>query len=446
MYKPILYKATAFDADVGYTFTFRWDDTQTRFTKSVLTFSDNETGVAYCTSTYNSVKNQHILTPSTLTGTLANGRQYSVTLKLYNSSNVPVSLDSDPIIVYCFTTPTFEFNNLTDQQTITASSFQLSFTYTQLETSEDANILTERPKEFEVLLYDISEALVYDSGVRTSWISGSADGEYVATQEISGLTDNSIYRIVVKYSTQHGMLYTTAPLLFRVDYDSPSLFSLLSAENLPRRGYVHLSGHAIAIAGTGVEGHYQFIDDNSVSLDNTPNGYIEFANISYPQNFRIDILFERVNKTSEANVSTGISWSTDMVNNVSSHQYYNVIIDGAPIGTIDPDSYECVAQSDGTWQHTIDDESLSGNSYYVVYDMPIVSFSDGTYSGEVQYREAIFNEDDGLQGYVQLVLQTPLGEAFYMSEPIDVFNDEDVLHVWLVKYDNIYTIHCEKES
>ena len=161
--------------------------------------------------------------------TLKNGNLYNIKIAVMDIDN-NVSEYSDSLLFYCFTTPTFTFDNLTEHQIVKNASYQIDMSYEQLE--------NEPLQSWEISLYDISKSKIQSSGVCY------ADNiKYTLTN----LEDNQTYYLKATCMTLNGMTIDTGYVEFSVNYKQPSIYSLLTLENVADNGYIKLQSNIRAV-------------------------------------------------------------------------------------------------------------------------------------------------------------------------------------------------------
>lgn len=271
MLAPILKPISSFDAHLPITFFFDWNGNQSY--GSVLTIRNNETDAIVSTTTFTTMRLEHTLPADQLT----NGVCYKATLVVKNSSGTIISDQSNAIRFYCFTTPTFEFSNLVEDQIIGNSSYTFTLAYSQLE--------NENIKEYYYRLFDVGQTEIYYSGIR--YVQGS---DVTIDCLITGLSDQKTYYIEAQGITQNGMLISTGIIRFSVDYLNPSIFMPIEVTNHSDRGYITVESHVTAIEARG-EGDYDFVDDSKIDLT-AETAKVIFDDLQFPDNWTIFLVGE----------------------------------------------------------------------------------------------------------------------------------------------------------
>lgn len=243
--KANLYNINAFDASQEMIFQFIWQGNQSF--GNILRICENQSNTVVYQEKQTTMQLKHTLP----TNTLNNGILYNARVAIVDIDN-NVSEYSDPILFYCFTTPTFTFDNIEENQIIKNSSYQVNMSYSQLE--------KEQLQSWEISLYDTSQSMVQTSGVCYT-------EKIVYT--LTNLEDNQTYYIRATCHTLNGMEVDTGYLLFSVNYVQPSVYSILSLENIPNEGYIKLQSNIRAVEAKSYK-DVEYIDNEYVNLkDNT---------------------------------------------------------------------------------------------------------------------------------------------------------------------------------
>jgi hypothetical protein len=111
MAKPILYNADAWDSSKEKTFNFLWEGNQSF--GNILQIRNNLTDKIVYEESETTMQLKHTVPANTL----KNGILYNVRVAVIDIDN-NVSEYSDPMLFYCYTTPTFTFDNIQENQVI----------------------------------------------------------------------------------------------------------------------------------------------------------------------------------------------------------------------------------------------------------------------------------------------------------------------------------------
>lgn len=247
--KPQLYKYDAVDATTEIILKFIWNGNQTFGNSCVI--RNNITDEIVYQATETTMQSRHVISPNTL----INGVLYNARIATIDINN-NMSEYSDPILFYCFTTPTFIFDNLTKNQVVRNASYQVLMSYSQIE--------NEPLKSWEISLYDHSKNLI-----QTSNINYSNNIKYTLTN----LEDNQSYYIKATCMTLNGMEISTEYISFSVNYKQPAIYSILTLENIKENGYIKLQSNIRAVEAHSekdieyIDNEYVNLKDNKVFID-----------------------------------------------------------------------------------------------------------------------------------------------------------------------------------
>jgi hypothetical protein len=175
-------------------------------------------------------------------GTLVNGREYKVKIKVFDSANN--SSTSEYEVFQTSSRPNLE---ITVPNEINSQSYNFSVKYSQPE-----NV---RIKSWTGFLYDDMGNPVSNTGVKTS-----GNIEYL----VSGMVSNRNYFIEFKATSEKGIVGTTGRLPFYVSYSKPNVYVNLSADNTDNAG-IELNWNVIQIIGR-TEGIPNFIESEKLNL------------------------------------------------------------------------------------------------------------------------------------------------------------------------------------
>ena len=243
--KPILFNTLAFDSLKEKTFYFVWNGNQAF--GNILQIRNNTTNKLVYQVSETTMQLKHTLTENTLT----NGVLYNARIAVVDIDN-NISEYSDPILFYCFTTPTFIFDNISENEIIKNASYQVNMSYSQIE--------KEPLQSWEISLYDTSKSKIQGSGVNYT-----SDIQYTLTD----LEDNQTYYIKASCMTLNGMEVETDFISFSVNYKQPSIYSILTLENVSNNGYIKLQSNIRAVEAYAKK-EIEYIDNEYVNLkDNT---------------------------------------------------------------------------------------------------------------------------------------------------------------------------------
>lgn len=260
---PVLFNSDAWDASTEKTFRFLYDGNQAF--GNILQIKNNLTGQVVYQESETTMQLKHTVPANTL----QNGILYNVRVAVIDIDN-NVSEYSDPMLFYCYTTPTFTFDNIKENQIVKNSSYQVYMTYNQIE--------NEPLQSWEISLYDTSQSRIQSSGVYY-------DDNIKYT--LTNLEDNQNYYIKATCITLNGFEVDTGFIPFSVNYKQPSVYSILTLENIKNNGYIKLQSNIRAVEAHSktdvmyIDGEYSDLRNNTVYID---------ADFSLDDDFVINLL------------------------------------------------------------------------------------------------------------------------------------------------------------
>ena len=245
--RPILYSIPAFDATESYIFTFNViGGDQVVKNKLVITDQDNDQIVYQGTQITFSFN--HTLSSNVLT----NGHYYSAYIITYNTLDEE-SQPSNGIQFYCFTTPSFSFNNFPVSGVVNNSSFRFEVTYNQNE--------GELLSNYTFNLYNLQNELISTSGMQ--YVGSSQNLPLMVSHLFSSLLEGNVYKIQVIGQTQYNTQIHTDILQFSVVYTTPDVFSILQLTNNCEGGYIVVRSALTSIIGESNPSPPLYIDGNT---------------------------------------------------------------------------------------------------------------------------------------------------------------------------------------
>ena len=265
--KPILYSISAFDATEQCVFNFDVvGGDQVVKNKLIITNQSNNTVVYEDIQTTFAFR--HILPANTL----SNGEYYSAVVITYNIDDEE-SAPSSGIQFYCFTTPTFAFNNIPSNHIINNASYNFSVRYNQ---SED-----EMLNSYIFKLYNSERELLKSSG--ELYVGGTARLPILVNYLFSGMSNNTIYYIQALGETIHGITIDTGLILINIKYATPNIFSIVELNNNCEGGYITVRSNLMNIEGESNPDPPIYVDDNT-AVDVTGEGDFVAWNSGYEIN------------------------------------------------------------------------------------------------------------------------------------------------------------------
>lgn len=248
--KPIIYNINSFDATIGTTIEYQYTGNQ-QF-KNICIVRNNSTNMIVYQKTVDTMQLKHTIEPNEL----SNGILYNVTIQVVDSQG-NVSEPSTPVLFYCFTTPTFIFSNLVENQVVQNSSYQVTLKYNQPE--------DEELQYYQLHLYNTNKNQIWSSGVKY-------DTNLSVT--LVDLDDNGVYYARATGRTINGMDVDTGYVRFSVNYVMPSIYALVTLENIKDEGSIKIQSNILSLeAKYHGNDHPNYLYDNYIDLTN-PDTYV----------------------------------------------------------------------------------------------------------------------------------------------------------------------------
>ncbi len=241
MAQPILKSTPAFDASLEHLFSFTYIGNQV-FAHQFRVY-DNTTNVIVYNKKVESFQTEHTIPANSL----KNGVLYRAQVSVFDKNGVESSL-SQSILFYCYSIPTFQITNLTENQIVRSSSYQVELFYSQPQ--------GELLNSYQVFLYNQSHSQIWSSNLLYN-----TESMYVT---LSDLTDSSQYYVRATGITINGMEIDTGYLPFSVLYVQPSLYAITGLKNLREQGMIKITSNIKIITGSGSGGH--FIDEKKYDV------------------------------------------------------------------------------------------------------------------------------------------------------------------------------------
>lgn len=246
MITPIGATRNAFDATENAVFSFTSSGGNQVVANELKIYNNETSELVYSNRVETYAFNQTVSA-----NTLENGVVYNFTFTTYDVDD-NASEPSSPLLFYCYTNPTFEFTNITENQRISNSSYEFQLRYSQSE-GELINFVT-------YYLYDSNNVLLSQSDdIYNSSSESTVDFSYM----FSGLDNDTTYYIQAKGLTLNGFSLSTELIRFSVRYEYPTVFANLEAKNLCNEGY-----NQIRCNITLLDGVYYPTDEQPIYIDN----------------------------------------------------------------------------------------------------------------------------------------------------------------------------------
>lgn len=288
MARPIITKIAPFDAfnPNGLTINFEYSGKQPYSNKISIYDVDNLTNPLYTDKEpFPSMQKQRTLTRASELYNVKNGKQYAISIILYDNNNV-ASDESELVQFACYDTPVFYFtdknNNVITSKSVKAASYNSMIYYDQ----KQGCALSE----FKYYLYDSSNQLVHESQTFYTYdnFEYSVKGLNSGTNYrliCAGITDKKIsvtteITLDVRYAKPKGK-YARMYANVKTKTSSSSAFDVCDSSDPNNKvgsdGIVDYYSNVIIIVGD--EEDYEF-DDSYIILDKKPLVYSKNFNIS----------------------------------------------------------------------------------------------------------------------------------------------------------------------
>jgi hypothetical protein len=255
--RPTAKTKAAFDATKSETFYFNVEGGDL-VTGNKITIVDQVTGnTVYTTPSehigrlvYNRTIPSNLLPPPQGSG-LVNGKYYYYYFNTFNA-NGDMSVNSNPVPFYCYTTPVIEFTNLPPQgEYIETSNFIFNMTYSQAE-GELMDYLIVTIYDANHREYIKSDKILSNSSNNYAFsVLGLANGEYSIKAECVTINDT------VVYSSEEQFVVRTIV---------PKIYSRFSAEPKCDKGYVEITSTLSDIEGICNEDPIEYVEPSSIAL------------------------------------------------------------------------------------------------------------------------------------------------------------------------------------
>lgn len=236
MAKPIIQKITPFDATKDYEITLSWSGNRAHANRIII--YDNETNSVVFDDMVSSFALKHTIPAYTL----KNNQKYYVQAQTYDIENIPSAL-SNKVLFYTFATPDFYFEDLSENSTISNSSFTATVHYY----SDD----WEDISKYNFYLYDASKKQLLKSG--------DLIDDYDISYTYKGLDNNTVYYVRCIGITVNGMELDTGYVEISVKYENPNTYARIYATPLPSQGCIQVSTNLIIIQYNGTD-EFEYID------------------------------------------------------------------------------------------------------------------------------------------------------------------------------------------
>ena len=234
---PIINSIPALDATEANTITFiaNGGEPIVKNEIKILTNDENETVV------YNNIETTTAKGQIIPANTLTNGVYYKVVFRTYDAlDNTSEWSNYQPF--YCYSTPTLTFN-VSDDQIIHDSSFDLTLTYNQTE--------NERLDYAVIYFYDINDNLISSS----DRLFNSNIPPVVFNYFLGNLENNKGYKVKADATTVNNTIITTGLITFYISYEIVDTEGKVYPEVNSCDGYIKAVSSPIVRANKGYYTH-----------------------------------------------------------------------------------------------------------------------------------------------------------------------------------------------
>ncbi len=242
--------------DPSFDFVVRFIYSGNQSVKNRVVITDNNSSLVVYDEIQTTMKLQHTIQANTLTA----GNRYLLQLQVFDSDDNSSNL-SDPVLFYCFTTPIFNFNNITDGMTYKNASITLDINYSQSE--------NEQLKSLQFLEYSFDKSLLTQSDTFYS----------LADFSFYGLNNNTTYYFRAVGETINGILLDTGYVKVNIEYKILPANIIFGVENNYCEGYIKLISGIKDI-------EYKFDNDNYELKDGLLT--LKENSLIYQNSFSID--------------------------------------------------------------------------------------------------------------------------------------------------------------
>lgn len=347
---PTLSLISTFDPSKNNNIYFSYNGNQIK--KKRIVIIDNKTFKTILDNTQLGMKLCYDLPANTIkTG------QYTAQIQVFDFDGNSSEL-SQPVLFYCYSTPSVSFSNFTDK--INKSSINLSLSYTQAE--------NDSVKEFAFYLYDLQKKIV----TKSNNFYSLNDSSYT----FLGLKNLTTYYVQCKGTSLHNMDFDTGLCEINVNYIVQPNNMLLRLSNNKCEGYIQVDCNIIDV-GYIIEGGKPDFKNGEVILDNKKVTYI--SEFDFSDNFSMFIKARKIPLDTTFFGYTTSSGNVELSIKKIALNYYCVLRADSVIGSyyryvklpnimiIDENSNQIIDENSNviSSQVTIDDI----NNYIIVFEV-----------------------------------------------------------------------------
>jgi len=282
--KPILNTVPAWDVSDGYTFTFSINGGD-QVVGNTLYIRNNTTNEVVFTQAVTSYIFSNTVPPNT--SGLTNGTYYNAYITTTNV-NGDISVASNIVQFYCYTTPTFVFTNVASGDIIENVQFTPTIRYNQAQ--------DELLNSYTINLLNAEQIQIATSGVQ--YVGSTTSPPTTISYTFTGFEDNTSYYLEATGYTINGTPISTELINFATSFTLPSAFTVFELENNCDKGYITIQSNAMIVDGISNPNPPVYIENEEVDL--TASGsWVEWnSNYEINGNFTTKVWFRNANKNS----------------------------------------------------------------------------------------------------------------------------------------------------
>lgn len=278
--KGSIYSIAPFDASRGTTIRFSWNGNLAKGNRCTIYSNDDMSSPIY-NQQIDTYRLDHTIDLSKMEPgkSLINGNQYLVFITVIDINDEETELDGS--IFYCFSSPTFGFENISYGETINSVEYRFILNYHQDE--------GERLNSWKITVYDTKNEIKGTSGVKYD----TTDLSFT----FPGFASEEQYKIRAVGETINGITLDTGYIQFSVNYEAATIFSIINLTNIPKTGSILLHSNIVSADGKTtkeakyIDGNYLDLRDDILTFD---EGFLfdgDFSLITYAYNISPNIPF-----------------------------------------------------------------------------------------------------------------------------------------------------------
>lgn len=286
---PILNPIVAFDATQNNTFKFDVIGGDSGWQGVIATIlnntDDTEEPITVFTSTIGG------LSFTIGANTLSNGNQYQITIQTTMAEELEdvTSANSSPaskfVNFYCYTTPTWNFTNVSSGGSITGTTYPFQLSYAQIE--------GERLSQYRVILYNENNVVLKNSG----WLNAPAHNPVgsgigcIAEYTFSGFLNGQTRRIEALGITSKGTNITTGKITFQVQYEDIVKYTEIYARNQCETGSILVGNTMDVMRGYAFQEPIEYYSHKDSTQADLRNNGVSWINVIDAENFNVFLQF-----------------------------------------------------------------------------------------------------------------------------------------------------------